>query len=312
MMSGDLFLIVADADRVNRDMLRAWLALVISMAALGQVVPEASVETEDRPAGPFAVGDRSFQLVLTVAKLAGAETVSSVQVKDADGTVCFERKLPYEIDGGRFEETTSVEAKPLSGKSGSGLLLTYRVNPSGSRRGRSWQVLGVVGGKLVPFSPPVTPEGELLGQPPDSPMNTSRDEALQVDVLNFRIWTGNFFAIVPLEVNWDQGYMRPAYRLVEKCRMLVEGQRKPAESEASVALFPESDQKLGAPAQVVVRKNSTVELLWAEGRILWEESEDRVYLSAFEDIWLKVRIDGKEGYLHSPEDFAAIGLPEAE
>jgi len=293
-------------------MRRAWLALVISMAALGQVVPEASVETEDRLAGPFAVGDRSFQLVLAVAKLDGAETVAGVQVKDPDGTVCFERKLPYEISGGQFEETTSAEAEPLIGKSGSGLLLTYRLNPSGARRSRSWQVLGVVGGKLVPFSPPVTPEGELVGQVRGSPMNTARDEALQVDVLNFRIWTGNFFAIVPLEVNWDQGYVRPAYHLVAKCRMLVEGQRKPPESEASVALFPESDQKPGAPVQVVVRKDSAVELLWAEGRILWEESEDRVNLSAFENIWLKVRIDGKEGYLHSPENFAAIGLPEGE
>ena len=30
-----------------------------------------------------------------------------------------------------------------------------------------------------------------------------------------------------------------------------------------------------------------------------------------EDPWLKVRIDGKEGWVHTPEDFMAIGLPQA-
>jgi len=30
------------------------------------------------------------------------------------------------------------------------------------------------------------------------------------------------------------------------------------------------------------------------------------------ELWLKVRIDGKEGWMHSEEDFVALGLPEDE
>ncbi len=30
------------------------------------------------------------------------------------------------------------------------------------------------------------------------------------------------------------------------------------------------------------------------------------------DVWLKVRIDGKEGWVYSEEDFSAIGLPALE
>ena len=292
-------------------MLRAWLALALGAAAWAQPVPEATPEIQDRLLGPFALGDRSFQATLSIAKLGGAETVSRVQVKDADGMVCFERKLPYQIEGGRFLETTSVQAALLSGKGGSGLLLTYGVIPFTPLGGRSWQVLGVVGGKLIPFSPPVALEGELLGQAAGAPAHASWDEALRVDVLNFRIWTGNFFVIVPLEVNWELGYMRPAYRLVEKCRMVVEAQRKPAGDDSSIRLFQDSDEAAGTPAQVAVKKDSAVELLWAEGRIVWEESEDHVSLSVLEDVWLKVRIDGKEGYIHTNEDFTAIGLPEA-
>jgi len=29
------------------------------------------------------------------------------------------------------------------------------------------------------------------------------------------------------------------------------------------------------------------------------------------DVWIKVRIDGQEGWIHSQEDFDAVGLPEA-
>jgi hypothetical protein len=234
-----------------------------------------------------------------------------VQVKDTGGTVSFQRILLYQFEGGRFLETTSVQAEVLRGKGGSGLLLTYTVAPSTPLGGRSWQVLGMVEGKLVPFSPPVTPEGELLGQSSGPEVSASWDEALRVDVLNFRVWTGNFSVLVPLEVNWDLGYMRPAYRWVAKCRMLVQAQRKPTEGEASVRLFRESEENTGAPMQLAVRKDTAVELLWAEGRIAWEESEDGVRLGVLEDIWLKVRIDGKEGYIHSTEDFDAIGLPEA-
>jgi len=37
-----------------------------------------------------------------------------------------------------------------------------------------------------------------------------------------------------------------------------------------------------------------------------------VGISADSDLWLKVRIDGKEGWIHSEEDFQALGLPEDE
>ncbi len=30
-----------------------------------------------------------------------------------------------------------------------------------------------------------------------------------------------------------------------------------------------------------------------------------------DELWLKVRIDGKKGWIHTQEDFVAIGLPPA-
>jgi hypothetical protein len=54
-----------------------------------------------------------------------------------------------------------------------------------------------------------------------------------------------------------------------------------------------------------------VEFVEAEAALKWEESAGQVGLSVSEDVWLKVRIDGKEGWIHSQENFQAVGLPQA-
>ena len=76
-------------------------------------------------------------------------------------------------------------------------------------------------------------------------------------------------------------------------------------------LHPEADEERGTPAHVVVKKDSKVEFLAAETEVAWNEDADGVGLSVSDDVWLKVRIDGKEGWIHTQEDFTAIGLPQA-
>jgi hypothetical protein len=308
-------------------MVRVWLAAAISTVALGQAGPETAVETVERVAGPFAVGGRNFRVVLQVKQLrAGGtpdpdfgETVSVIEIRDEAGRVQFQRTLPYKVRGDRFEETTAVDAQTLKGKADSGLLLTYGVVPSTPLGGQSWQVFGVINGKLVPFSKPFSTDGDLSNQASGKLANTSWDQVLKADVLNFRVWAGNFFVIVPLRVDWRMGSVRPAYRCwkmtgsgpVEACRFRVEAERAPEEGLTFVRLFQEADEKVGIPLHVVVKKDSAIEFLEAEAALKWEESAEQTGLSVSENIWLKVRIDGKEGWIHSQEDFRAIGLPQA-
>ncbi|MFB3777413.1 MAG: hypothetical protein ACE141_07365 [Bryobacteraceae bacterium] len=262
-------------------MQRVLAALALSAAAWCQT------GSEERSVGPFALGDRSFQATVSA---------ESIRIADGEGTVHFERKLP---DG------TTADVAPLTGKNGAGLLVTYETKGAVPPT-RSWEVLGVLDGKLTSFGLPILPDGGLQSGAP------GWDADLRVDVLNFRVSAGNFFVIVPVEINWESGRVQLAYILVKKCRMAVEAARKPVEGATTVRLFPGTDEEAGEPASVQVRKDSVVEMLGSEGRVMWEEFDDRIALSVAEDVWLKVRIDGKEGYLHSPEDFEAIGLPEAD
>ena len=78
-----------------------------------------------------------------------------------------------------------------------------------------------------------------------------------------------------------------------------------------VRLHVEAEEGIGTPDHVVVKKDSKVEFLAAEGEVRWDEDERGVGLSPGDDFWIKVRIDAKEGWIHTQEDFLAIGLPQA-
>ena len=176
-------------------------------------------------------------------------------------------------------------------------------------------------GRLVPFSKPIVAEGQLInGKPGEQVVETSQEPKLQGDVLHFRIWAGNFFVIIPLRILWFQNTIGPAWRCVKMtalgrrpiCEVKVEAERLPADEDMTfVRLHAEAAEGMGVARHVVVKRNSTVDFLAAEGEIVWKENADSVGLGVSDDVWLKVRIDGKEGSIHTQEDFQAIGLSQA-
>ncbi len=261
--------------------------------------------------GIFTLGERSFQAVAEVVRLPGGaeQTVASVRIRGADGAVQFDKRLPYRVERARLVETAAVNASLVEGKKGSGILLSYAVSPSAPMSGRSWQVLGVVEGQLRSFSKPVLLEGELVEDADGELVRTGWDSPLGTDVLNFRVWTGRFFVIMPLAVNWEWGYFRPAYHLA-KCRWNVEAERRPAQGQSSVRLYPQPEDETSKAEDVAVTPASKVEFLGAEGGVVWDEGAEQIWLGVSEAIWLRVRIDGKEGWLREPADLNAVGLPE--
>ncbi len=193
-------------------------------------------------------------------------------------------------------------------------------------------MFGVISAKLVPFSKPLFTEGQLIrGTSGENPIQTSEEPGLEVDVLHFRVWTGNFFVIVPLRVDWLQAKVAPAWRCSKMtprgprplCQFRVEAERVPENDMTFVRLHPEPEEEGSTPAHVVVKKDSKIEFLAAEAELLWQEEPEGIGFNVSDDVWLKVRIDategtertegteGKEGWIHTQEDFQAIGLPQA-
>ena len=302
------------------------------IAAL-QEPPAESFQIEDLPRrrGPFELAGQQFTVLLRMKWISGQssvvdpdliETLASVEMLGPDGSIHFEQTFPIpEISGRSFVETLHAAVQRLEGSQGKGLLLTYGYLPSTPLGGLSWQVFGVRGGRLLSFGKPLFVEGDLVNSREGGiAVETSQEPGRDGDMLHFRVWTGNFFVVVPLRIDWLQGTLAPAWQCQKMtakgpqpiCQLRVEADRTLAQEDMTfVRLHPGAEEGFGTPAHVVVRQDSQVEFLAVETEVIWAEDENGVALTVSDDPWLKVRIDGKEGWIHTQEDFQAIGLPQA-
>jgi hypothetical protein len=293
--------------------------------------------------GPFSIAGQNYTLDLETKGVhstdENGDTVTAMEIRDAAGTVRYRRTFAAAEEPDYFE-SWSVSALLLKGMNGTGLLVNYDVysEPSApEEEPTSWfQVFGVLDGKLVSFGAPVEVQGGLLDEYTDGKAyKAARSLGNQADAFEFKVWTGHCRMAYPVRVDWAQGRLSPAQECVTTagdlgpgCQYKVLPEDKLYNSDITfVRLWPGPNEKSGQPMKTVVKKDSKVELLTALVATQWTESKtaDAAASSkgpsaeaggfgvvADSDLWLKVRIDGKEGWMHSEEDFRALGLPEDE
>ncbi len=295
-----------------------------------QTSPPADVHVEDaeQRAGPFAIGERNYTVVLHEKRLANvsgtgqAQTLAGMDIIDAAGNVFYRNAFSYPIEQGRFLHNLSASAQLASGKTGAGLIIHYREETAASLTSEFWQLFGLVNGKLAPLGKPA-PIGEAVaGRPFMGVMMRAANGTVSVisqpDTIQLRAWTGNFYIFVPLRVDWNHGGLTQGQRCMEMlggglqeigCDMRVEAVRKPPADEYTFArLFVEAREDMGIPEHVVMQKNSKIEILGARAITTWNENGKRIQ-PVFSDLWLHVRMDHRAGWIHGEEDFAAVGLP---
>ncbi len=89
-----------------------------------------------------------------------------------------------------------------------------------------------------------------------------------------------------------------------------------------VSLCPAVEAQCANPERTLVNKDSTIELLAGRTAVQWNEGSasgpsgdpnhpmtNEGTITVPDEVWLKIRIDGKEGWLHEEEDFTALRLP---
>jgi hypothetical protein len=274
------------------------------------------------------------------------DTVVAMEIQDAAGTIKYQRKFPYQEANDAFSDAWYVDARILAGTNGTGLLVSYSLDTEPSAPQHSypkwWQVFGVVDGKLKPFSSPIYLEGQL-GWKAVAKTNIYKSAGPlgpRADALESRIWTGHFRMIYPVRVDWAEGKMTPAQPCdeqvatgvsgeVQACQYKVESEtNRQIGSTTFVTLCARSDEKCESSEKVVVKTNSKVDLLVAQVKAHWNggvaagpsgksdnptdgmDDAGGAGWAQNDELWLKVRIDGKEGWMHGEEDFHAFGLPQ--
>ena len=248
--------------------------------------------------------------------------LASLEIVNAAGEVQHQESFPYSADPNGDSESCSADVQFLEGSNGKGILLSEGCLPSAPMSGGPWQIFGVVKGKLVLIGKPLVTEGELGDFVPGAINRIGTVTQILPDTLQIRVWTGYFFATAQVRVDWFQGTLALAQHCFYQtghgfaeggCEMPVEKvERMPSDQELTfVRLFTESNENTGPPAHVVVKKDSRVEVLAAKVQIVWDDGRDAISLGAGGDIWIKVRIDDKEGWIHTDEDLNAIGLSQS-
>jgi hypothetical protein len=297
-------------------------------------LPPPKIVTFDRTLGPFHVQDQAFTFIKHVQSIEHQshnpdedETVEWWELRDATGKAVYHEQLGVSLTDGTFEETNDVGARELKTKLGQGILVDGSSLPSAPEYSGWYQVFGFFDGKLVPFGPPMSTDGEFLGEAEDSfqPSVMFRGQQPQTvtrDVLNFRVWTGNFSIIYPVLIDWMQAKVRPAwscYRttakgMVASCsyKVQIDSATRTTKDLTFVRMYAEPEEGFQV-THVVVKPDSKIEFLEGQLRVDWSATKDNISIGVGNDsdVWLHVRIDGQEGWIHTQEDFEAIGLPQA-
>jgi hypothetical protein len=332
------------------------LALLSACAAQGQRLagqqsktPSPRIYAGDPPLedveehlGPFTIREQNFSVLLHEKRLPAtvdprfAQTLSSVEISDGRGAVVYRKTFTFGIEDEKLERSLKASARLLSGKYFTGLLISYRLKLSTGEDAEAWQVFGYEDGRYKPqdagfrvFDKPLrsdypmgNPPAEMTLITPNGPV--TKPMTPEGEIFDFQVWTGNFYVLLPVGVNFARGKLLPARRCFGTggakpgmhevgCDVEVEAERKPPDADMTfLRLYPGEVPGQGEVLHLVLNKNSKVQILKGNAYIDWGLSGDDLMQVAFRDLWLKIRIDdddAKEGWIHSDEDFAAIGLP---
>ena len=292
------------------------------------------IKSHERRTGPFKINEREFTVILKLIKYKGGskgfdETVESFSIVDKEGEVHYQKSFDVEYGNGRFGESIGIWAYALDtisrkgllyesgrlneviskGNTGVGLILYYGVTPSAPSSGVSCQVFTLKGEHLVPLFSPLTVYGRIYELPHGSNPNALR--LFDGNTMKFGVWSGWFEVIVPVKV-LDNLRVVPLhyYSTFGYNGFDVIVERRYSEEETFVRFFNHPEVS-SIPRHVIIKKDTKIEFLWAYARVSIESGGAECVISIDEMPWLKVRIEGKEGFVRDAEDLLALGIHPA-
>ncbi len=286
----------------------------------------------------FSIADHVIRFIKHVQRIESApgktaeETVEWWELRNSKDQVVYREQYPFNVVNGVFDFAVSVTANSFATKEGAGIVIQRGDEPSDPLSGGSVQLFGYKYGRekygvdeslFQSFGPPIWIQGDYLGigTDTDRPKPTLPAGVTMMtmdDILKFKVWTGNFFVMYPVRINWITGRLEPARRCLEmtpkgpnqRCSYPVEVEAHLGSEPTFVRLFPEPDDGF-TPKHLVVQPTSKIEFLEVRAQVDLSGDAKAVSFDVNGDVWLKVRIAGQEGWIHSEEDFQAIGIPQS-
>ncbi len=305
----------------RRGVPRRLAALTVSLCVpflAGWIAAEEAARDESavtRTHGPYAIGipPRKLTVEITTRTLPAAEWPMSdecMTVRDEGGAVLLHRDYPVTGD---LEMHIVLDVLELSGR-GKALLVMREFSPATPGSGVDGQLFGLNGdGRLVPMTGAISPHKNDADAANFRVVRSGRGEARRV-MVEVEEWTGNFtvlrhYAIAPDGVASDEPVAeresRTAIRIdgayAARKRIEIENEiGNEIENEGEPFVTLRGDPTFDGPSvKIAIGPSSKIEFLdavLADGQ--W---------------FLRVRIDGREGYVTGDGSFDLdrLGLPTA-
>jgi hypothetical protein len=267
--------------------------------------PPAELAREVRTEGPFALGPGP-ERTLTVRGIteripeappgAWGKTLTRYEVADGRGRRLYLENLPVTLDAaGGFDQEVEMDAALVRGGSRRFLLIRQHVSPSAPNSGTSYHLFGFdARGRFKRFGGSIGQTGEGLRNPIDPVSRTL--ELIEGKYLEFGEWTGTFSLILRRQFLERE----ERFELAGFCGPVQVEPRTPEEGAIPLYAMP---GPRAARETVRVRPDSRIDFL--EGCLGYGVRESDRYVP-----WLRIRIDGKSGWV-PPEEVSKLGLPEA-
>lgn len=279
--------------------------------------------------GVFTIGGQSFAVsarnenASASANSKPTATLEELEIRDANQGVVYREDFSPIVENDQVVRGLSVSASLLEGSGGQALLLRFLEESDTAGATESWQMFGLVNGSFTRYGPPL-PLGQGAGIAVNGVLTGVMLSggigvvplASTADALEFRVWSGNFFVYVPVRIDWTAGQWSEG----EQCFALDNGRLSPdgcnlriaanpgPREEGSVTMYAQPQDDPYNSRSVSIHSSSLVQFLTARPLVDWKSGGDR-FSCTFDDMWLRVSIDGAEGWVHSQADFAALGLP---
>lgn len=297
--------------------------------------------------GPFALSDQRYTVLFQYKVLSenpssaqssasSNSTLSRLEILNAHDAAIYHQDFPYNVTQGRLQEHLTASASLLSGSGGVALVIRFLDRPdhpesAGAFAKESWQLFTLVGGQLQPLGSmlPLGHGGDItVGGVVTAVMMKGgiavMPMASTAEVLALRVWTGNFYALVPVRFDWAHGQWgegQQCYRtsngtLTESgCIMPVQAAAQPRSPDADlpyVQLFVGPDGDTEGSQNIMITPSKHLEFLEMFAIVYWhnEGPQGQRVACTFSDLWLRLRIDGQEGWVHGQDAFDALGLPQ--
>ncbi len=293
-----------------------------------------TAQRHERREGPFTINGREFTMILNLLTVKGAsrgfgETIESFSIVDEDGKVHYQKSFDVEYGDYGFAETNDVSAYTLFGngrkgflydseklkevttakEASRGLVLYYSYSPSAPLGGISCQVFALKEERLVGLFSPLSVYGHIYDLPGGS--NPKSLRLFEWDTMKFGVWTGWYEVIVPLRIfdglrtmplHHHSSYGYDAFD--------VKVERRQIEDLTFVRFFDRPEES-SVPRHLAIKKETKVEFMLAYTRVHIQAGGSESAVTVDEMPWLKVRIDGQEGFVRDAEDLLALGIHQA-